>query len=332
MSPILIILITALLFLVLVQVSKVVELIGEIRKEDSDAYERKNDRMTYLVVITGFATIIYCAISIVLRKDMFLPVSASEHGVWVDKMINVTFFFTGIVFLITQVLLFAFVFLYRFKRGRKAAYLPENHNVEIVWTVVPAIVLFILVGMGLKNWFKIFKPAPTEAIVIEATAQQFRWTIRYPGADKTLGPRDFTLVNSSNELGVNWNDETSHDDFIAQDIVLPVNKAVLVKIGSLDVLHNFYLPHFRLKMDAVPGIPTKFWFRPTITTDSMRVIVNDPNFDYELACAELCGSAHYNMRKVVKIVKEDEYEEWKAKQSSYYETVVKPQMASTNEQ
>lgn len=331
MSPILIILITALLFLVLVQVSKVVELIGEIRKEDSDAYQRKNDRMTYLVVITGFATIIYCALSIVLRKDMFLPVSASEHGVWVDKMINVTFFFTGIVFLITQVLLFAFVFLYRYKRGRKATYLPENHNVELVWTVVPAIVLFILVGMGLKNWFKIFKPAPTEAIVIEATAQQFRWTVRYPGADNELGPRDFTLVNSSNELGVNWNETSSHDDFIAQDIVLPVNQPVLVKIGSLDVLHNFYLPHFRLKMDAVPGIPTKFWFRPTITTDSMRIIVNDPSFDYELACAELCGSAHYNMRKVVKIVKEDEYKEWKSKQSSYYETVVKPQMASTNE-
>jgi cytochrome c oxidase subunit II len=328
MSTLLIILIVALVFLVIVQVSKVIELVGVIKKEDVDAYERKNDRLTYLLVLTGFATIVYCIVSLILRKDMFLPVSASEHGVWIDSLIKVTFFFTGIVFLITQVLLFAFVFKYRFNRNRKAVYLPENHNVELVWTVVPAIVLFILVGMGLDKWFKIFKPVPTEAIVIEATAQQFRWTIRYPGEDNVLGPRDFTLVNSENELGVNWNDETSHDDFIAQDIVLPVNQPVLVKIGSLDVLHNFYLPHFRLKMDAVPGIPTKFWFRPTITTDSMRIIVNNPNFEYELACAELCGSAHYNMRKVVKIVSDKEYADWKSKQVSYYETVIKPLQAS----
>jgi cytochrome c oxidase subunit 2 len=328
MSTLLIILIVALVFLVIVQVSKVIELVGVIKKEDIDAYEKKNDRLTYLLVLTGFATIVYCGVSLVLRKDMFLPVSASEHGVWVDSMIKVTFFFTGIVFLITQFLLFAFVFKYRYNRNRKAVYLPENHNVELVWTVVPAIVLFILVGMGLDKWFKIFKPAPTEAIVIEATAQQFRWTIRYTGDDNILGPRDFTLVNSENELGVNWNDESSHDDFIAQDIVLPVNQPVLVKIGSLDVLHNFYLPHFRLKMDAVPGIPTKFWFRPTITTDSMRIIVNNPDFEYELACAELCGSAHYNMRKVVKIVSDKEYADCKSKQVSYYETVIKPLQAS----
>lgn len=328
MSTLLIILIVALVFLVIVQVSKVFELVGQIKKDDISSFEKKNDFLSYLLVFTGFATIIYCFATYFTNKPNFLPVSASEHGVWIDDMIQLTLIFSAIVFFITQFLLFAFAFIYRFKRNRKASYIPENHSVELVWTIVPAIVLFILIGMSLDKWFKIFKPAPSEAIVIEATAQQFKWTIRYTGPDNELGPRDFTLVNSENELGIKWNDETSHDDFIAQEIVLPVNQPVLVKIGSLDVIHSFYLPHFRLKMDAVPGIPTKFWFRPTITTDSMRVIVNNPSFDYELACAELCGSAHYNMRKVVKIVSDSEYKDWKSKQNSYYETVVKPLQAS----
>ncbi len=328
MSAVLIILVVVLAFLVLLQVAKATELIGVLR-EDQEAYEsEKNDRLAFLTLITGIGTLVYCIVSVFPVKHKFLPVAASEHGVWIDQLINITLFFTGIVFVLTQVILFVFVYRYKYNKNRKALYYPHNNSLEIIWTVVPAIVLFILVGFGLSKWAKIFSKAPSEALVIEATAQQFKWTIRYPGADNELGPRDFTLVNAENELGVNWSNNASHDDFIPQEIVLPVNKPILVRIGSLDVLHNFYLPHFRLKMDAVPGIPTKFWFRPTITTKEMKEITKNPDFVYELACAELCGSAHYNMRKVVKIVSEEEYEAWEKEQQSYYETVVKPLQAS----
>jgi cytochrome c oxidase subunit 2 len=134
--------------------------------------------------------------------------------------------------------------------------------------------------------------------------------VRYAGIDKTLGKRDFTLVNGDNELGVNWNDAASHDDFMADEIVLPVNTPVSVNIGALDVIHDFYIPEFRMMMDAVPGVPTHLWFRPTITTDSMRLITKNPAFDYVLACNKLCGSGHYNMQKKIRIVSMDEYLKW----------------------
>jgi outer membrane protein OmpA-like peptidoglycan-associated protein len=193
--------------------------------------------------------------------------------------------------------------------------------------------LIVLVGYGLQKWFKVYSDAPSDAITIEATAEQFAWTIRYPGTDNQLGKRDFTLCNAENKLGVNWNDDKSHDDYIADEIVLPVNKPVLVKIGALDVIHNFYLAEFRMMLDAVPGVPTQFWFRPTITTEEMRVIKGDPEFDYMLACNQLCGTGHFNMKKTVKIVSVEEYKKWAAEQKSYYTTVVLPKLgeAKANE-
>ena len=328
MSGFLIILIIVLLLFVILQISKATELLGVLRGEEEEL--ESNRRNAFLLLITGLGTLVYTIVSIFVFKDRFLPVAASEQGVWIDGLIRTTFLFTGIVFVITQVILFVFVYKYQFRKGKRAYFFPHNNSFEIVWTLVPAIVLTILVVSGLNKWNKIFSPAPEDAVVIEATAQQFKWNIRYPGKDKALGPRDFTLVNSSNELGINWNMKSSHDDFIADSIVLPVNTPVLVKIGALDVLHNFNLPHFRMKLDAVPGIPTEFWFRPTITTDSMRLITEDANFNYELACAELCGTGHWNMRKLVKIVSKEKYEEWFNEQESYYELVVAPTLASKN--
>jgi cytochrome c oxidase subunit II len=317
LNIILIILVTALVFLVILQISKASEYIGILKGEEKSEGDSYRSNAAILTVV-GFLFLILSIVTIFTYKSKFLPVAASEHGVWIDQLIVVTLIFTGIIYVITHVLLFWFVWKYRYSEKRSAYYFPDDNRLELAWTIVPAIVLTIMVAMGLQKWFKIFQPAPTDAIVIEATAKQFQWMIRYPGMDNQLGIRDFTLVNAENELGINWSDKASHDDFMADEIVLPVNKPVLVRIGALDVLHNFYLPHFRLKMDAVPGIPTKFWFRPTITTDSMRIITGNPEFNYELACAELCGSAHYNMRKVVKIVSDVQYDIWKRNQKRMY--------------
>lgn len=323
MSAILIILAVLLLIVILFQIGKVVEVIGLLRGDETQE-EEANDFNAALISIAGIVILVSSIVSVFFYQDKFLPESASAQGIKIDQIRNVTLLFTGIVYIITQTILIVFVWKYRYKKGRKATFFAHSNTLELVWTVIPSVVLVILVVWGLNIWYQIFSKASSDAIVIEATAQQFRWNIRYPGLDNEFGQRDLKFVNNENELGINWGQEASHDDILATDIYLPVNKDVKVNIRSLDVLHNFYLPHFRMKLDAVPGIPTSFWFTPIYTTEEMKEITGNPDFEYELACAELCGSAHYNMKKTVVVVSEEEYNTWLAEQTSYYKQVVEP--------
>ena len=322
MSIILGLLTLVLLYIVIVQISKASDLINTLRNGDKDETSHGNNAL--FVSVIGFGILIYSLVTCYIYAPTLLPPPASEQGVWIQWLINITLILTGIVFVITHILLFWFVYKYHYRAGRKAHFNAGSNKLEVIWTIVPAIVLAFLIGFGLQKWFKIFSPTPKDAIVLEATGKQYAWMIRYAGVDHSLGKRDFTLVNGDNELGVNWNDEASHDDFMADEIVLPVNTPVSVNIGALDVIHNFYLPHFRLMMSAVPGVPTHLWFRPTITTDSMRLITKNPEFDYVLACNKLCGSGHYNMQKKIRVVSKRAYEIWERGQKSYYLTVVKP--------
>jgi cytochrome c oxidase subunit 2 len=175
---------------------------------------------------------------------------------------------------------------------------------------------------------------------IEATGQQFGWTIRYPGADGMIGTRNYKKTTGANTLGMDFTDSKTWDDFIpGQEFYFPVGKKIRVRIIAKDVLHNFYLPQFRVKMDAVPGLPTYFVFTPVKTTTDYRNELRkypeynepfdpaDPNgpkrwekFDYELACAELCGKGHYSMRRVFKVVSQEEYDAWVKQQKSFYLT------------
>jgi cytochrome c oxidase subunit 2 len=323
MSAVLIILAVVLLFIILFQIGKVVEVIGHLRGEASGD-DDSNDLNAALLSIAGIVILVSSIISVFFYQDKFLPVSASSQGEKIDQIRNVTLLFTGIVYIITQTLLIVFVWKYRYKKGRKAVFFPHNNTLELVWTVIPSIVLVVLVVWGLNIWYQIFGKSSPDAIVIEATAQQFRWNIRYPGADNQFGQRDLKFVDNTNELGINWGEVASQDDILATDIYLPVGRDIKVNIRSLDVLHNFYLPHFRMKMDAVPGIPTSFWFTPIYTTQQMRDKTGNQEFNYELACAELCGSAHYNMRKKVVVVTQEEYDAWLLEQPSYYKQVVEP--------
>jgi cytochrome c oxidase subunit 2 len=323
MQLLLITLALVLVFVVIVQVGKAVELISVIKEED-ERREETSQSVGVWFTLTGIFLFLFMAVTGYCEWHKFLPKPASEQGQWIHDLLMITLVATGIVFLITNFLLFYFAWKYRYRKDRKAYYYPHNNKLELIWTIVPALALTVLVGMGIDKWFKIFADAPTEAIVIEATAKQFGWYLRYSGKDNELGIRDFTLVNSNNELGINWNNPASHDDFLSDELVLPVNTPVLVHIGALDVIHNFYLPEFRIMMDAVPGIPTRFWFRPTITTEKMREIKNDPEFEYELACNQLCGTGHWNMRRVVKVVTLEEFKKWESEQKSFYEQNVLP--------
>ena len=334
------ILIVILLAVIVVQIGKVSELSAKIRGEEGNTYKKSRSQAFWLLVFcAGF--LIFCVVSAYYYKNWMLGYgpheSASAHGGLLDSLFNITLVITGIVFVITHIALFWFTWVYKERVGGKAIFMPHNNLLEIVWTVIPAIVMTILVIRGLATWNEVMDDPGDEAMEIEAMGWQFAWNLRYPGPDNVLGSRDYALTQPGNDCGQDWLDERNLDDFMATDLVLPVGKKVRVRIIARDVLHNFYLPHFRVKMDAVPGIPTYFVFTPTKTTEEYREELRkypeyqapsdpeDPNspplwkaFEYELACAELCGKGHYSMKKIVKVVEQEEYDAWLKDQKSWF--------------
>lgn len=152
---------------------------------------------------------------------------------------------------------------------------------------------------------------------IEVVSSQFLWDIRYPGPDAIVGKRNYKLTTAINGLGIDFNDKNSLDDLLADEIVLPVNKPVRFSLASKDVIHSFYMPHFRVQLNTVPGMATYFEFTPTVTTEEMRTKLNDPKFNYILLCAKICGANHFNMQKNVRVVSEAEYKEWLSQQAPY---------------
>ncbi|MEY3678379.1 MAG: hypothetical protein RI924_520 [Bacteroidota bacterium] len=255
--------------------------------------------------------------------------SGSVHGERIDFMFNVTLVITTIVFVITHILLFGFAYKYVGSEKRKAYYYPHNNALERLWTVVPAIVLTVLVLLGFFTWrgiTNISEEDQKKALSIEVTGEQFKWTVRYAGADNQVGLRNYKLITPTNNLGIDYRDQKSWDDKLAGEIVLPVSRSVRFTIGAKDVLHSFYIPEFRVQMNAVPGMPTSFQFTPKYTTEEMREKTNNPGFDYVLLCAKICGSGHYNMQVKVKVVSEQDYQTWLAQQPLYYNDDVKKEM------
>ena len=199
---------------------------------------------------------------------------------------------------------------------------------ELVWTVIPAIVLTYLIFNGYKEWTKITNEPPVQLqedmVEFEIVGQQFAWSVRYPGKDKVVGNHYFRDIDASNSFGIKPTDENGWDDFAVRKIYLPVNKLTHVRIRAKDVLHSVYMPHFRVKMDAVPGMPTDFWFTPTKTSYEMRQELGNQDFNYEVACTEMCGKGHFSMRFLVEVVEEDVYNEWLEKESKNAWTLKDP--------
>ena len=251
------------------------------------------------LVFTIVSLVAFFWYSIAYFDDYNLPV-ATVHGAWTDTLFWITMGVTVVAFSIITVAMGVFVFRYQHKEGRKAKFYPDNHYLELLWTIVPAVVLAILIFTGLRAWNDITSPASADAEVIEVIGQQFAWTARYPGTkDNKLGNYNYKLIDARNEFGLDLTDKNSYDDFKSLELHLPKGKEVLIKIRAKDVLHSLYIPHFRVKMDAVPGMPTQFKFEPTKTTQEMRDKLNNPDFNYEVACAEVCGQAHFSMKMIV---------------------------------
>ncbi|MGY4383685.1 cytochrome c oxidase subunit 2 [Pedobacter sp. UYP24] len=255
-----------------------------------------------------------------VHGNMILPEAASEHGKKIDSMFNITLILTTIVFIGTHIALFAFAYIYKYNGKRLAYYYPHNNTLERIWTIIPALVLTVLVLMGFLTWRSIFykiEDPKNKPLSVEITSSQFAWAIRYPGADGIVGIKNYKLINGTNSLGVDLNDRHNMDDQIADELVLPINKPVRLILTSKDVLHSFYMPHFRVQLNTVPGMTSYFEFTPTISSADMKLKLNDPKFEYLILCAKICGAGHYNMQRKVRIVSQEEYNAWVKQQAPY---------------
>jgi cytochrome c oxidase subunit II len=323
MNELLLIAIVIMFFVVIFQIAKASEYVSVLKGEEK---ARKQNNRINAFLLMGFLVLgligAYWCHDLLAGKTLNAQGSASVEGEEIDFMFKITTWITGVVFVITQVLLFWFSYKYQESDKRKAFYFPHNNKLELLWTTVPAIFLTVLVVFGLKFWFKVTGDAPKNALLVEITGHQFAWEIRYPGADGVLGRKNYKLTTATNTLGVDYEgDKTSHDDIhVPGTMHLPVGVPVKLVINAQDVIHDVGLSHFRMKMDAVPGIPTTLWFTPKYTTEEMKVRTNNPNFVYEISCDQMCGKGHFSMRGVIIVESMDEYKAWLKTQEPAYWT------------
>lgn len=311
----------ALIFIVIFQIAKASEYVTVLRGEGKGLRQSNKINAALMIVflVLGLLGVWYCN-DLYYEKTLLAYDASSVEGARVDSMMWITIAVTGIVFIITQIILFVFAYKYQQNDEGKVFYYPHNNKLEFIWTIIPALVLTVLVVVGLRNWFLFTDEPPKEAMVVEVTGKQFGWIYRYPGKDAAFGKKYFKNIDAAtNTLGIIWDDQLSHDDVVTeQTLYLVKGKPVKFVIGSRDVIHDVGLTHFRMKMDAVPGIPTTLWFTPKYTTKEMKEITGNPNFVYEISCDQMCGNGHYSMRGVIEVVEQEEFDMWMAKQKPQY--------------
>lgn len=381
MGKFLTVLVILLVVVALAQIARVYELSSELRKrreEDvPDADNRFNARLFPIFMLALYASFIWMIFE--YKDDMALfQLPASEHGVAVDNLYLFNWVILFIAFFLVQTLLFTFAARYYRKKGVKAHFFPHDNRLELVWTIIPSIVLAVIIIYGLTIWNRITDEADENALVIEVYSRQFDWTVRYPGPDGKLGASDYRLISATNPLGLvsartirekmeelktegekltnqiknevlpdsrvdelqeridrmarhrtnlyklleapfdtllNFADD---DIMVKGEFVLPKNREVKMLFRSQDVIHSAYMPHFRAQMNTVPGMTTSLKMTPTVTTDSMRLVHQNPEFNYLLLCNKVCGAAHYNMQMNIVVDEETAFEQWLSEQKPFY--------------
>ena len=356
MTILLSILAVTLLAISVWQITKIFEIsnLGAKKDDSQVASEKDNDlqgKLMFAFLVFIYLVTIY---SFVSYTKVLLPDSASEHGYTYDKLTLISFLVIFFVQTVTQALLHYFAYKYRGINGRKASFITHNNKLELVWTVIPAIVLFVLILYGMTTWSDIMNFEEDEdALVVELYAAQWNWKARYAGDDNVLGDANVRFLNDfdgRNSVGIDSSDPNGLDDVVVtQEFHLPVNRKVIFKIRSQDVLHSAYMPHFRAQMNAVPGMITEFSFTPTVTTAEMRLnpeVVSKVNrinkirydnsqeliakgeealepyqFDYLLLCAKICGASHYNMQMKIVVESEKDFNKWLNDQNTFSEVI-----------
>jgi cytochrome c oxidase subunit 2 len=237
---------------------------------------------------------------------------ASNWGT-IDDTINITFWVTGLVFVAVNLFMAYCVIRYRHRKGRRAAYEPENKKVEGWLTGLTALGVVAMLAPGLFVWAK-FVEVPEDAAVIEAVGQQWHWSFRFPGKDGVMGTVDARYVSDKNPFGLNPDDPNGRDDVLisSPELHLPIDKPVKVLLRSKDVLHNFTVAQFRVKMDLVPGLVSYIWFTPTRTGK------------FDLLCEELCGIGHFAMRGSVVVEEEAAFNAWLSNYPTFTQTSDQP--------
>jgi cytochrome c oxidase subunit 2 len=373
------------------QLVRLYELSSKFRKTNEYDYNSRNNGLNAKLMIAFMVSFFGFFIYLMLKYGYTgRGEAASVHGKQVDALLDLNFIILIAVFFITNALLFVFAYKYIKKPGVKAFYFPHNNKLEMLWTVVPAVVLAVIIILGLKSWNEVTDDAKPESIRVELFSKQFDWTARYAGQDNKLGKFDYKLTADNNELALltkytvdsailymekgllgiekleadlnnsnlimipserekksedlkrkerlvrllyqmrqhhdNTLDAMAWDDIIQKDtLFLCADKEYEFNFRSKDVIHSAFFPHFRAQMNTVPGVTTRFKFTPDITTNEMRVKMNNPDFHYILLCNKICGSAHYKMKMMVVVLAQNEYNNWlKSKKSQTFKNTYFP--------
>jgi cytochrome c oxidase subunit II len=251
----------------------------------------------------------------IMTEWLGLPALAAEHGAQIDSLIGWIHIFMLVLF-VGWISFFTYA-LIRFRQSRNpvADYAGvKSHRstyMEIGVAVVEAVLLF---GFAIPIWAARVDniPPPSASLVVQVTGEQFAWNVHYPGPDGVFGRTDLKLLDlQSNPLGLDREDPAAKDDVTTlNQLYLPVNRPVVVRLRSKDVIHSFGVPEFRVKQDAIPGLTIPIWFVPNVTTAEMRAKKGNPEFQYEIACAQLCGLGHAKMRGFVTVQTADEFQKW----------------------
>ena len=236
---------------------------------------------------------------------------ASNWGA-MDDTINLTFWIGGGVFILVCLFMVYCTFKFSYKEGRNVEYKPEDNKLEKILAVATTLGVAALLAPGLIVWNE-FINTPKNALNIEVMAWQWGWQYRLPGEDGKLGTAQVVKISDENPFGINLDDPNGKDDILIQsdELHLKTNRPVQILLRSVDVLHNFYVPQFRSKMDAIPGIITYYWFEPNKVGE------------YEVLCAEYCGLGHYGMRAKVVVENEQNYENWLNEQETFSSLIAK---------
>ena len=244
-----------------------------------------------------------------------LPPLATAHGGQIDGLLGWIHVFMLILF-VGWGSFIAYV-LVRFRRSRNpvANYTGlQSHNSTYVEIGVAVVEGILLVGFAIPMWAARIDriPPANEALLVEVTGEQFAWNIHYAGPDGKFGRTDIKQIDAqSNPLGLDRSDPDAKDDVTTTNLLyLPVNKPIIVRLRSKDVIHSFGVPQFRVKQDAVPGLTIPIWFIPNVTTAEMRTRTGNAEFQYEIACAQLCGLGHAKMRGFVTVQTAEEFQKW----------------------
>ena len=435
----------------LAQLAKVGQLTSLIRnkkeEEISAADTRLNGNLWIAFMVAFYASFVW----LIIRYGDYNPPAASAHGDAYDTLMNFNMYIIIAVFFLVNTALFVFANKYRQEAGRKARFFAHDNRLELIWTVIPSIVLAVIIIYGLRTWNEMTGEPAEDALRVEVYSKQFDWTARYAGADGEFGLANYNLITPTNPLGIvtadgvadalaeiegqidaleselaherghllaqieeveaelhaddhhghahHDHDHGDHGDHAAHsdehhgmsaerkamlearlhelehmlegsDVVvlseaaqeakedkvhrlkrhrqrimevkpfdyeggvaaweagaddkimkgefhLPLGREVEFVFRSRDVIHSAYMPHFRAQMNTVPGVPTRFKMTPTITTDSMRTMLNDPDFDYVLLCNKVCGAAHFNMQMKVVVESEEQFNAWLESQEEF---------------